>query len=67
MPSVPPKTSPVGENMKTGTGSVSYSENESANTKYEDGTGALDTVENESGSVKHKNGTRRPRYHPKRV
>jgi hypothetical protein len=64
-PSVPPKTSPGVENMKTGWDALGTAEKESVRAKHQMGPEAPDTAENESRCAKCENGTIRPRYRRK--
>jgi hypothetical protein len=61
-PSVPKKTSPVAQNMKTSPDALGTDENKSGSTKYDNGTQRLGTAEHGSRSAKHEKETRCPRY-----
>jgi hypothetical protein len=59
--SVPPKTIPGAQNMKTVPDALGTIENESGVQTMKTGPDLLGTAENESGRAKHENETRLPR------
>jgi hypothetical protein len=66
-PSVPPKTSPGAQNMKTGPYALGTAENKSGSAKHENGTPRLQYRRKRVRSAKHENGTLHPRNRGKRV
>jgi hypothetical protein len=56
-PSVPPKTSPCAQNMKTEPDALGTAENESGRAYKKTGADVPDTAKNESGSTKREKGT----------
>jgi hypothetical protein len=64
-PSVPPKTRPDAQNMKTGPEALCTAENVFGSKNLKTEPDAVGTAENEFGRAKHENGSRRSRFRRK--